>query len=58
MVIAVSYNSESKKYGRIPTVFVELDMDFCANTYGIAPCTAAIGLLDLAAHGGLTRLRS
>lgn len=44
MVIAVSYNSESKKYGRIPTVFVELDMDFCANSYGIAPCTASIGV--------------
>ena len=40
----MSYSSESAKYGRIPTVFVELDMDFCANTYGIAPCTAAIGV--------------
>lgn len=40
----MSYTSESTKYGRIPTVFVELDMDFCANTYGIAPCTAAIGV--------------
>lgn len=40
----MSYSSESKKYGRIPTVFVELDMDFCANTYGIAPCTASIGV--------------
>lgn len=40
----MSYTSESAKYGRIPTVFVELDMDFCANTYGIAPCTAAIGV--------------
>ena len=40
----MSYTSESAKYGRIPTVFVELDMDFCANTYGIAPCTASIGV--------------
>lgn len=40
----MSYTSESAKYGRIPTVFVELDMDFCANTYGIAPCNAAIGV--------------
>lgn len=40
----MSYSSESKKYGRIPTVFVELDMDFCANSYGIAPCTASIGV--------------
>lgn len=43
MVTAVSYSSESAKYGRIPTVFVELDMDFCANIYGTAPCSASIG---------------
>ena len=40
----MSYSSESAKYGRIPTVFVELDMDFCANVYGSSPCTAAIGV--------------
>lgn len=40
----MSYNNEVAKFGRIPTVFVELDMDFCANTYGIAPCTASIGV--------------
>ncbi len=44
----MSYSTESKKYGRIPTVFVELDMDFCANTYGIAPCTASIGVTGAA----------
>lgn len=44
----MSYISESKKYGRIPTVFVELDMDFCANTYGSSPCTASIGVTGAA----------
>lgn len=44
----MSYTSESTKYGRIPTVFVELDMDFCANTYGISPCTASIGVTGTA----------
>jgi hypothetical protein len=29
-------------YGRRPFVFVEIDMDFCANVYGVAPCTATI----------------
>lgn len=36
----MSYSSESAKYGRIPTVFVELDMDFCALRSGIGACTA------------------
>ena len=44
----MSYNNEVAKFGRIPTVFVELDMDFCANTYGIAPCTASIGVTGAA----------
>lgn len=36
----MSYSSESAKYGRIPTVFVELDMDFCTLRSGIGACTA------------------
>ena len=36
----MSYSIESKKYGRIPTVFVELDMDFCTLRSGIGACTA------------------
>lgn len=36
----MSYTSESTKYGRIPTVFVELDMDFCVLRSGIGACTA------------------
>lgn len=30
--------------GREPFVIVEIDQDFCNLTYGIAPCTAAIGV--------------
>ena len=30
------------QYGRRPFVYVEIDMDFCANVYGVAPCTASI----------------
>jgi hypothetical protein len=36
----MTYSTESAKYGRIPTVFVELDMDFCALRSGIGACTA------------------
>jgi hypothetical protein len=36
----MTYATESAKYGRIPTVFVELDMDFCALRSGIGACTA------------------
>ena len=37
------YLTEAAKSGRIPVVFVELDMDVCTRTYGSSPCTAAIG---------------
>lgn len=30
------------QYGRRPFVYVEIDMDFCANVYGVASCTASI----------------
>lgn len=36
----MSYSSQAAKYGRIPTVFIELDMDFCALRSGIGACTA------------------
>lgn len=44
----MSYSNEVTKYGRIPTVFVECDMDFCANTYGNSPCTASVGVTGAA----------
>jgi hypothetical protein len=31
-------------FGRIPLVVVEIDQEVCANTYGTAPCTAALGV--------------
>lgn len=30
--------------GRIPLQMVQFDLDRCANTYGVAPCTAEIGV--------------
>ena len=35
--------TEAAKSGRIPVVFVELDMDICTHVYGTSPRTAAIG---------------
>lgn len=32
------------KVGRRPITVVELDLDFCSNTYGTAPCTAELDL--------------
>lgn len=29
-------------FGRTPLVIVEIDQEVCANTYGVAPCTASI----------------
>lgn len=30
-------------FGRIPLVVVEIEQELCANVYGTAPCTAAVG---------------
>jgi len=30
--------------GKRSLTYVEVDIDYCANTYGIAPCTAAVGV--------------
>lgn len=38
---AMTYSTNAAKFGRIPTTFVELDMDFCALRSGIGACTAA-----------------
>jgi hypothetical protein len=37
------FDSLRVKVGRRPITIVEIDLDFCQNTYGISPCTAAIG---------------
>lgn len=39
----MDYDTLRVKVGRRPVTVVELDLDFCANTYGVAPCTAAVG---------------
>jgi hypothetical protein len=31
------------KVGRRPFTYVEIDLDYCSNTYGTAPCVAAVG---------------
>jgi len=36
----MTYSTESVKVGHIPTVFIELDMDFCALRSGVGACTA------------------
>ncbi len=35
---------ERARAGRRPFAMVEMDLDFCTRTYGVAPCTAAIGV--------------
>ena len=39
-VLVMAYTTEVAKFGRIPTVFIELDMDFCALRSGVGACTA------------------
>lgn len=36
----MSFDSDSKVVGREPVTVVEMEMDFCANTYSVSPCTA------------------
>ena len=40
--------TEASVVGRIPVVFVELDMDVCTRTYGASPCTASVGVTGAA----------
>lgn len=32
--------TEAQRLGREPFFYVEIDLDFCANTFGVLPCTA------------------
>lgn len=43
----MSYDNLRLKVGRRPVTVVELELDFCANTYGTAPCTASVGMTGL-----------
>ena len=40
LVFTDPYAEVQIKLGRQPFSYVELDLDFCANTFGVAPCTA------------------
>lgn len=40
--------TEASRVGRIPVVFVELDIDYCTRTYGTSPCTASVGVTGAA----------
>lgn len=37
----MSFTTSAQDIARKPVVYVELDLDFCDNTYGTAPCTAS-----------------
>lgn len=37
----MSFDTEKKIAGRRPISIVEMDLDFCTLTYGVAPCTAS-----------------
>lgn len=39
----MTYSTLKLQVGRKPITVVEIDVDFCSNTYGSAPCTAAVG---------------
>src|SRR3954465_10733275 len=40
----MTYAALKKELGREPVTILEVDLDYCANTYGVAPCTAAVGV--------------
>jgi len=39
----MTFDSLRVKVGRRPVTIVEVDVDYCSNTYGSAPCTAVLG---------------
>jgi len=43
----MSYTTNLKSFSRVKIWYVELDLDFCSNTYGNAPCTASVGVTGL-----------
>lgn len=40
----MTYDVQKKVVGRKPVTIIELDLDFCDNTYGVLPCQAAVGI--------------
>ena len=40
----MAYATEKKVLGKIPATILEVDLDQCSLTYGVAPCTASAGV--------------
>lgn len=40
----MTYAEKKGELGRRPVWIVEIDLDYCTRTYGVAPCVAAIGV--------------
>ena len=37
----MTYEDQKGKYGKTPVFYIEIQADYCSNTYGLGPCTAA-----------------
>ena len=42
----MTYDTERKKAAKEPIIMVELDLDYCSRTFGVAPCTATAATGD------------
>ena len=52
LVYVNPYLDSQALMGRMPFNYVEIDLDFCANTFGSAPCTATgTGKVNVAYSG-------
>lgn len=40
----MSYEQAKKEFLKEKFWYIEIDLDYCDNTYGVAPCTAAVGV--------------
>ena len=40
----MSYSEQKKEFLKEKFWYIEIDLDYCDNTYGSAPCTAAVGV--------------
>jgi len=40
----MSYSEQKKEFLKEKFWYIEIDLDYCDNTYGTAPCTAAVGV--------------
>jgi len=56
LVYVNPYTAAQVVGGRQPFSYVELELDFCANTAGIAPCTATVRAAKSVNLGGLVEV--